>query len=79
MKVKTRNTERTVREMYDVWWWMTKTFGPPMVHNDALKRWTYGKDSRGFTGSEIVVGTHDIEWIYFFDEKDAIMFMLRWG
>lgn len=78
MKVQTRNQERTVDEMSNMWYWMTNTFGPPEAHNHYLKRWTYGKDHPGFMGSELVDGTWDIEWFDFRDEKDATMFMLRW-
>ena len=78
MKVATRNKERTIDEMHDIWVWMTNTYGPPEAHNDNLKRWTYGKDHPGFLGSELIDGTWDIEWFDFRDEKDATMFMLRW-
>lgn len=79
MKVYTKNTERTIFEMTDMWKWMTNTYGPPEAHNDNLKRWTYGKDSKGYMGTDILDGTHDIEWFEFRDEKDATMFILRWG
>ena len=78
MKVATRNSEREIFEMTQMWWWMTDTFGPPEAHSEHKKRWTYGKDHPGFMGSELIDGTWDIEWFEFRDEKDATMFMLRW-
>jgi hypothetical protein len=78
MKVSTRNTERRIAEMTQMWYWMTNTYGPPEAHNDNMKRWTYGKDSPGFMGSSLIDGTWDIEWIEFRDDKDATMFMMRW-
>lgn len=79
MKVYTRNTERTIFDMSEMWAWMTNNFGPPEAHNDNMKRWTYGKDHPGFMGSETIDGTFDIEWFDFRDEKDAMLFQLRWG
>lgn len=78
MKVSTRNTERTIFEMSEMWVWMTRTFGPPEAHNDNKKRWTYGKDTPGFMGSDLIDGTFDIQWFDFRDERDATVFMLRW-
>jgi hypothetical protein len=78
MKVYTRNTERTIQEMYEIWRWMTDTFGAPESHNSNKKRWTYGKDHSGFLGSEMINGTWDIEWFDFRDERDAEWFALRW-
>lgn len=78
MKVKTRNQERTIQEMTEMWYWMTNNFGPPEAHNDNLKRWTYGKDHPGFLGSETIDGTWDIEWFDFRDSKDAEWFILKW-
>ena len=79
MKVATRNTERTIFEMSEMWVWMTNTFGPPEAHNSNQKRWTYGKDHPGFMCSELIDGTFDIEWFDFRDEKDATLFQLRWA
>jgi hypothetical protein len=79
MKVYTRNTERTIQEMTEIWKWMTDMFGPPEAHNNYKKRWTYGKDHPGFLGSETIDGTWDIEWFEFRDEKDAEWFTLRWS
>lgn len=79
MKVYTNNEVRTIFEMSEMWYWMTDTFGPPEAHNDNLKRWTYGKDNPGWTGSTFIDGTHDIEWFDFRDDSDATLFILRWG
>jgi hypothetical protein len=80
MKIKTNNRERSIYEMWEIWHWMTDTFGPPEAHNDNLKRWTYGKDSPdSYEGRVIIDGTWDIEWFDFRDEKDATMFILRWS
>lgn len=79
MKVQTRNQERTIFEMSEMWTWMTRTFGPPEAHNSNQKRWTYGKDHPGFMGSELIDGTFDIEWFDFRDERDATVFLLRWS
>jgi hypothetical protein len=79
MKVYTKNTERRIAEMTKMWHWMTDTFGPPEAHNDNLKRWTYGKDSRGFLSSNTIDGTFDIEWFDFRDEADATLFTLKWS
>ena len=78
MKVLTKNTERTIFEMSEMWTWMVNTYGPPEAHNDNLKRWTYGKDHYGFMGDLRIDGTFDIEWFEFRDDKDATVFMLRW-
>jgi hypothetical protein len=79
MKVSTRNTERTILEMSEMWYWMTTNFGPPEPHNHHMQRWTYGKDHPGFMGSETIDGTFDIEWFDFRDKKDAEWFVLRWS
>lgn len=79
MRVKTGNHERTVREMSEMWHWMTNNFGPPEAHSDKHKRWSYGKDSCGYMGTNHIDGTHDIEWFKFRDSKDAEWFMLRWS
>ena len=80
MKVKTNNINRTIFEMSEMWTWMTNTFGPPEAHNsNGLKRWTYGKDNPGYLGGSTIDGTFDIEWFDFRDEKDAMMYILRWG
>ena len=79
MRVKTNNQIRTIFEMSEMWVWMTNTFGPPEAHNGNLKRWTYGKDHPGFLGSETIDGTFDIEWFDFRDDRDATMFIMRWG
>ena len=80
MKVKTDNEIRTVNEMANMWSWMTDHFGVPEAHNGNQKRWTYGKDSKGFLGSDTIInGTWEIEWFDFRDEKDATMFLLRWS
>lgn len=79
MRVKTNNQVRTIFEMSEMWVWMTTTFGPPEAHNGNLKRWTYGKDHPGFMGSELIDGTFDIEWFDFRDDRDATMFIMRWG
>ncbi len=79
MKVNTRNTERPIQEMTEMWYWMTNTFGPPEAHNDNAKRWTYGKDSQGYLGGTLIDGTWDIEWFDFRDDKDAVIYKLRWG
>ena len=79
MKIYTKNENRTIAEMTEIWYWMTDHFGPPESHNENLKRWTYGKDSRGYLGGTLCDGTWDIEWFDFYDEKDATMFTLRWG
>ena len=78
MRVRTRNMERTIFDMSDMWVWMTNTFGPPEAHNEHKKRWTYGKDHLGYLGSDLINGTFDIEWFEFRDERDATLFMLRW-
>lgn len=78
MKVNTRNSERTIQEMHEIWYWMTSHFGPPSAHNSNLKRWTYGKEA-GWTGSTLCDGVFDIEWFEFSDEKDATLYMLRWS
>ncbi len=78
MKVYTKNDERTISEMSDIWNWMTNTFGPPEAHNDNKKRWTYGKDSKGYLGGTLIDGTWDIEWFDFRDKKDAEWYILRW-
>jgi hypothetical protein len=80
MKVKTNNEIRTVDEMSKMWYWMTDTFGAPEAHNGNKKRWTYGKDTKGFLGSDTIInGTWEIEWFDFRDDKDATMFILRWS
>lgn len=79
MKVKTNNEIRTIHEMSDMWRWMTDTFGPPEAHNDNAKRWTYGKDTPNFLGSTTIDGPWDIEYFDFRNEKDAMMYILRWG
>lgn len=79
MKVSTKNHDRPIQEMTEMWYWMTNTFGPPEAHNSNLRRWTYGKDHPGFLGSETIDGTFDIEWFDFRDEKDAMLFQLRWS
>jgi hypothetical protein len=78
MRVNTRNQERPISEMTQMWHWMTDTYGPPEAHNGNLRRWTYGKDSLGYMGSSHIDGTHDIEWFEFENPSDATMFMLRW-
>lgn len=80
MKVNTKNDERTISEMTEMWHWMTDHFGAPEANNDNKKRWTYGKESKGLFGSDTIInGTWEIEWFDFRDEKDATMFTLRWG
>ena len=79
MKVYTKNSERTVAEMNELWRWMTDNFGAPSSHNRNLSRWTYGKDHPGFMGSEMIDGTWDIEWFDFRDEKDVTAYLLRWA
>jgi hypothetical protein len=79
MKVKTNNEIRTIHEMSEMWRWMTDTYGAPEAHNSNLKRWTYGKDNPGYTGSMFIDGTFDIEWFDFRDQKDADWFIMRWG
>lgn len=79
MKVKTNNEIRTIFEMSEMWTWMTNTFGPPEAHNGNARRWTYGKDNPGYLGSMTIDGTFDIEWFDFRDEKDATIYILRWG
>ena len=78
MKVSTRNQERTIDEMSEMWHWMTDNFGPPEAHNDNKKRWTYGKYSTGFLGGTMIDGTWDIEWFDFQNEADASAFILKW-
>ena len=77
MKVSARKLDRTIVEMDMMWQWMTDNFGPPIAHNKNLKRWTYGKEY--LHKRDLVNGTWDIEWFEFHDEKDAMLFMLRWG
>lgn len=78
MKVSTRNTDRTMSEMYEMWHWLTRTFGPPAASDCTIKRWTYGKEIDVF-GHAMVSGPFEIEWIDFADEKDAVFFELRWS
>ena len=79
MKVYTKNTERPIKEMTEMWYWMTNMFGRPEAHNHHKKRWAYGKDHPGFLGSETIDGTWDIEWFDFRDEEDATLFTLKWS
>lgn len=80
MKVYTKNDERTINEMSEMWYWMTDNFGAPTAHNDNLKRWTYGKDTKAFLGSDTIInGTWEIEWFDFRDDKDAEWFILKWN
>lgn len=81
MKVYTKNNERPIVEMDEMWDWMTDHFGVPEAHNSNNRRWTYGKDTgRGLLGSDTIInGTWEIEWFDFRDEKDVTMFVLRWS
>lgn len=78
MKVEIRKFDRTLKDMDEIWRWVTTNFGPPSAHNDNLKRWTYGKDV-DWTGSTMCSGTFDIEWFEFTNERDALLYMLRWA
>ena len=77
MKVYTKNQERPIDEMYEMWHWMTANFGAPIAHNDNLNRWTYGKDTNAL--GTVIIGAWDIEWFDFQDDRDAVMFLLRWA
>lgn len=77
MRVETRNEERPVNEMYDMFAWCTDQFGNP--GRGPKGRWIYGRDSVDFVGNKICNGPFDVEWIEFFDEKDATVFALRWA
>lgn len=80
MRVATNNEIRTIHEMNEIWYWMTENFGNPEAHtSDIRARWTYGKDNPGYLGGTLVDGTWDIEWFDFRNEKDATMYILRWG
>lgn len=79
MKVYTNNEVREFGEMNTIWGWMTDNFGPPENHSGTPKaRWTYGKDTPDFVGSNIINGTWEIEWFDFVYDKDAMLFTLRW-
>ena len=69
MRVSTRNKERTVQEMGELFNWCVNTFDP--------KVWTYGKEP-GFLQNTLCDGPYDVEWVDFPNEKNATMFMLRW-
>lgn len=77
MRVITRNNDRSFDEMYEMWWWLTRTFGPPSSH-DLNRRWIYGKEPDMF-GHTLTNGPFDIEWLEFVDERDAEFFLLRWS
>ena len=76
MKVLTRNDERTIQEMQDMWTWMVTTFGKP--GEDSNYTWRYGKDTPGYAGSMFIDGPWDIEYFDFNNSKDAEWYILRW-
>jgi hypothetical protein len=69
MRAYTKNQDRTIRELQQIWDWVVATYGPPIID----LRWTYGKDRDG-----LLNGIYDIEWYEFYNEKDAVMFLLKW-
>ena len=75
IKVEIDNTNRTMEEMSYIFAWCLRTFGEPTTED---MRWTYGKEP-DWTGSNMCNGTFDIEWFKFSDEKDVIIFKLRFG
>jgi hypothetical protein len=75
MKVYTRNQVRSIAEMEQMFTWVANTFDTDQID----KRWTYGKDTRGFLCEGICNGTWDIEWYLFYNDADAVIFILRWG
>lgn len=74
IRVLTRNNDRTVDEMSEMWQWLIKTFKRPGFKNN----WTYGKKEE-WAGSTICSGPFEIEWIDFANHDDATLFLLRWA
>jgi hypothetical protein len=76
VRVETHNDERTIHEMHNLFMWCMDHFGYPGAEPGC--RWWYGKEP-DWVGSTICSGPFDIEWIDFYDAKDATVFLLRWS
>jgi len=72
-RIPTRNDERTVDEMTEMWTWLIETFKKPGYKNS----WRYGK-KEDWVGSTFCSGPFEMEWIEFDNDADATLFLLRW-
>lgn len=77
MKIDINDRNSTNQERYEIWIWMTSTFGVPTSHTNTPKRWTYGTYRKVY-GDDKIHGTHDIDWFDFENAEDAALFKLRW-
>ena len=73
--MQTNNSTRTESEMKEMWAWLVDTVGLPYPSSPGVWRYGRGLDRQG---SSIVSHVADIEWIEFENNRDAVMFALRW-
>jgi hypothetical protein len=64
-------TIRTYYDVVDAVNWCFDNIGPPN------ERWKYGKDEPEFLCGSIISSPHEIDFIEFFHDADAMMFKLR--
>ena len=74
IRVKTRNTERTISEMTEMWKWLNTNFRRSGFKN----KWWYGKEP-DWTGRTFCSDPVEIEWVEFSNLEDATLFLLRWA
>ena len=81
VKVQDHPIDRPIEEMNQMLQWVIDNF--PEELDLSSNRWTYGRDSvdlygRSRSGCGLLNGPWEIEYFKFRDEKDAMLFTLRW-
>jgi len=78
VKVQENLISRPIIEMYEMLYWVIDNFPQEL----DSKRWTYGRGSVDIYGRRVrgilMNGPWEIEYFEFRDEKDAMLFTLRW-